>query len=280
MANLRIISTNDADSATLTGTGWTTELPVTNLQVEGRARVARTVNTTGDKIVNGTWPDARIVSAAVLYGCNFTSEATMRWEGWDGANQTGTKVYDSGTLPALDALGWGDFDWGLEPWGGTVFTGWQSAFAVHWFPAAIGAVSFRITLTDPANPDGYLQVKRLLVGAYFEPEINPDFGLQLNWVENSVQTRTLASSLRTDPRAKFREMTGSLAGLSDDERATFMDIARTVGLTAELFVSGFPELGGLTERDYALLGKFAGQLPTMQNTNVTRHAAQFKIAEV
>jgi len=278
--NFRIISTNDADAATLSSGDFLAGLPVSNLQLEGRSRVARTTNATGSKVINGTWTEAKLVSALVLYGCNFTSEATLRIECWDAANQTGTKVYDSGTMPALEALGWGDFDWGLEPWGDTVFTGWQTAYAVHWFTATIGALSFRITLADPNNDDGYLQVKRLLLGAYFEPAVNPDYGMQLNWVSNEVQTRTLAGSIRTDAQVKFRELTGSLAGLDDQERARFFDICRVVGLASECFVSVYPELGGVEERDHAMLCKFTGQLPTMQTTNPGRHAAQFKLAEV
>lgn len=279
MANFRVISTNDADAATLTSGDFLAALPVTNLQIEGRARVARTANATGNKVVNGNWPTPKVVSALVLYGCNFTSQATLRLELFDGANQTGATVYDSGAVPALEALGWGEFGWGLVPWGATVFNGWASTFSVLWLPAFYAARSFRITVADAANPAGYLQLKRLLIGSYFEPAVNPDYGMQLHWQSNDQQVRTMASSVRTDIRARYRVLNGTLAGLDPAERAIFMEIARTVGLAAELFVSVYPSAGGATLRDYSMLCKFT-QMPTMTDSNVQRHAASFALSEV
>lgn len=279
MANFRVISTNDADAATLTSGDFLASLPVTNLQIEGRARVARTTNVTGNKVVNGNWSAPKVVSALVLYGCNFTSQATLRLELFDGPNQTGTTVFDSGAIPALEALGWGEFGWGLVPWGATVFTGWSSTFSVMWLPQFFAVRSFRITVADAANPVGYIQMKRLLIGSYFEPVVNPDYGLQLNWQSDDQQVRTMASSVRTDIRARYRILNGTLAGLEPGERAIFMEIARTVGLAAELFVSVYPSASGATRRDYSMLCKFT-QMPAMTDANVQRHAASFALSEV
>lgn len=278
-ANFRVISTNDADAATLTSADFVASLPVTNLQIEGRARVARTTNATGSKTIKGNWPAAKVVGALVLYGCNFTSQATTRLECYSGANQTGTVVYDSGTVTALEALGWGDFGWGLAPWGATVFTGWSSTFAVLWLPQAVSALSFRVTVTDAANPAGYLQIKRLLIGSYFEPVVNPDFGLQLGWATNDQQVRTMASSIRTDIRARYRNLSGNLGGLEPGERAIFMEIARAVGLASELFVSVYPDATGAQKRDYSMLCKFS-QLSPLSDSNVQRHSSPFAFTEV
>lgn len=279
-ANFRIISTNDADAATLTGADFLAALPVTNLQLQGRSRVARTTDVVGDKVIEGDWDAPRVVGAGVLHGCNFTISATIRWECWDGAGQTGTKVYDSGIIPALDALGWGDFDWGIPAWGDTVFSNGQPAYSVHWFSEIVGALSFRVTINDEENDAGYIQAKRLLIGPYFEPDVNPDFGLQMHWAEDSTQKRTIAQTVRTDVQGKYRTLTGSLAGLDAEERGRFMDVCYAVGLARDCFVSVYPETGGVDERDHSMLCKFKGQLPTMSNTNVGRNSAQFSFWEV
>ncbi len=279
MPNLRIISTNDSDTATLSSSDFVGTLPVTNLQVEGRARVARTTNATGNKTINGSWSSAKIVSAVVLYGCNFTSLATIRVQAWDGANQTGTQVYDSGVIPALDSLGWGEFIWGVDAWGASVFSNWSSAYSVLWLPQSVGAQSFSITVADAANPAGYIQIKRLLIGAYFEPLINADYGMQLCWQDNSIQTRTMAGSIRTDIKEKFRMLNGNLSGLSSGERATFFDMSRAVGLSSEIFVSAFPQSGGANERDHSMLCKF-DKLPAITQTQYTRYSGAFSFVEV
>ena len=279
MPNLRIVSSNDADAATLSSGDFIASLPVGNLQIEGRARVARTLNVTGDKVINGDWPTARIVSCSLLYRNNFTSAATMRVQVWDGAGQAGNLVYDSGVISALDAIGWGEFGWGMVPWGATVFYDWPEAFSVHWFSQVVSGRSFRITVNDSANPAGYLQIKRLLIGAYFEPSVNVDYGMQLTWVDTSVQTRTQGKSINTDKRAQFRALSGNLGGLSVGERAAFFDMTRKVGLSSELFVSVFPAAGGAMERDHSLLCKF-DKIPPVNAVSYNRYSGSFSFVEV
>lgn len=279
MTNLRIVGTNDADSAVLSSGDFLGGLPVGNLQIEGRARVARTANSTGYKNINGNWAAAKIVSAVVLYGCNFSSAASIRVRLWDGENQAGSIVYDSNEISALYSLGWGQFRWGIDGWGSTVFKGWASAFCVHWLPHAVAARSFQITFRDESNPAAYLQIKRLLIGAYFEPLVNVEYGIELGWSEDSTQTRTLGSTLPTDRRGQWRVMSGNLGGLNSGERAVFFEMTRELGLSREFFISVFPEQGGATERDYSMLGKF-DQLPRIGLPSYNCFSGAFSMVEV
>lgn len=254
--NMRIISSNLADGAALTSADFVGTLPVSNLQVEGRARVARTANAAGLKVINGDFETARAVSGCVLYGHNLTSSATWRLQCWAGPAQTGAVVYDSSTVRALRRIGWGNFRFGLVPWGATVYSGWPRAHSVLWLPEAVGARSFRLSLADPANAAGYIQAKRLLLGSYFSPGLNPEYGLDLNWRSLTTQQRTQAASLRSDGGPKFRALSGELGHLDASERARWMEISREVGLEREVFVSVFPDAGSSLERDYSMLGKF------------------------
>lgn len=276
--SVRIVSANTADSATLSSTDFVATLPVGNLQLEGRGRVARTVNVTGDKVILGNFAGASVVSCAVLYNHNLTSQATFRLQLYAAANQTGSIVYDTGAVVALPALGWGEFGWGLTPWGGTVFSGWGSAFSDFWF-TAVGALSFKITLNDAANPAGYIQVKRLLIGPYFEPAVNVEYGLQLSWQDNSTQIRTQGGSLRTDNRVLFRTLQARLSRMTTAERAVFTELVRTIGLRKETFVSVWPDAGGSLERDYALLGKFT-KMPQITNPNPANYVGDIQFEEV
>lgn len=276
--NMRLIAVNAGDSSTLSSSDFVAGLPVTNLQLEGRGRVARTTNATGSKTINGDFDGAAAVSACVLNGNNLTSDATWRLQIWDGAGQTGTQVYDSGTVAALEAVGWGEFAWGLSPWGSTAFFGWSTAFSVLWFPAVSG-LSFRVTITDAANPAGYLEAKRLILGTAFEPAYNLAYGVQLDWQEDSVQARTEGGSIRTDPRARYRRLAGNLRYMDATDRALLMEAFRLAGLRSEIFVSVFPEVGGAKERDYSLLGKFS-RMPSGVHDRVDNWNATFEILEV
>jgi hypothetical protein len=256
MPNLRVLSTNVVDAATLSSSDFTATLPVTNLQVEGRARVARTANATGTKTINGNFAGSTLCSALVLYGHNLSGTATWRLRLYNGANQTGSVVYDSTTLTPQTVVGWGAFQWGAEPWGSYIFRDWEQPFYSLFF-AEVYAVSFRLEITDTGNPSGYLQASRLIMGRYLTPYFNAAYGLALTWDTNSVQRRTLGGSVRTDRRATFRRLAFDLETLDAGERALWLDLARSASLHREMFVSIYPGVGGELERDHSLLCKFS-----------------------
>lgn len=276
--SVRIVTSNVSDAATITSSDFLGTLPVTNLQLEGRGRVARTANATGTKTINGALSAASLVACCVLYGHNLSTVATWRFRLWDGANQTGTLVYDSGSVVALPAVGWGEFQWGALPWGASVFYGWPNAYSVLWF-TAVGALSFRLEITDTANASGYIQAKRLLVGPYFEPQVNFAYGLRLHWQDQSQQRRTQGGSLRTDSLVKYRVLAGDLSYLTNSERPVATEMLRQIALRSETFVSVFPGLGGALERDYSLLGKFT-VMPAFTNNNPGSHSAAISFEEV
>lgn len=277
-ASIRIVAINDADDAVMTSSDFVATLPETNLQVEGRALVARTADATGNKVVLGEWPSVRIIGACVLYNHNLSALATWRLECWDGPGQTGSVVYDSTAVAALAPLGWGEFRWGVVPWGATVFSGWGSAYSVLWF-VPVPVRSWRLTLLDASNADGYLQAKRLLMGLPFSPAVSAEFGLEMGWQDTSTQRRTQARSIRTDVGVMYRALSGSLERLDAVERASFMEACRVVGLRKEIFVSVFPEAGGAQERDYSLLGKFV-RMPEGRHTDWGNWSNTFNIEEV
>lgn len=278
MPNLRLLSTNVVDAATLSSSDFAATLPATNLQVEGRARVARTSNATGTKTIYGNFAGTTLCSALVLYGHNLSGTATWRLRLYNGANQTGTVVYDSTTLTPQTVVGWGAFQWGAEPWGSYIFRDWEQPFYSLFF-SEVYAVSFRLDITDTGNPAGYLQASRLIMGRYLTPYFNAAYGLALSWDTNSVQRRTLGGSVRTDRRATFRRLSFDLETLDAGERALWLDLARSVSLHREMFVSIYPGVGGELERDHSLLCKFA-QVPASNLPVPERWSMKLELIEV
>lgn len=273
--NLRIIADNWSDLATLSASP-ALALPASNLQTQARGQIMRTTGLATQQIL-GDFDQARICSAIALVRHNLTSAATWRLELFAGAGQTGGTVYDSGTLTALPGYGWGEFRWGVDAWGGSIFLGWGQAFSNLWF-APVPALSFRLTISDPANPVGYLQASRLVLGAYFEPLRNLSYGVDVSWQENSRQTRTDGGSLRTDGRVAYRRWQLSLDFLRPDERAVVLDVFRRIGLRADLFISCYPEQGGAQERDHAGLVKLT-RMPGMRRSSLEMYASALTLEE-
>jgi len=262
---IRFLLKNLVDLATLSSSDFAASLPVTNLQTEGRGKVARTSNATGTKTINGNLAASSSINCVVLSRHNLTSAATWRLQLYSAANQV-TQVYDSGAVTPSPAA--------------SVFSEWDagSQFSVLYFSTVASVLSFRVELANATNPAGYLEAKRLMLGSYFEPSINVEYPLSLDWRDDSVQRRTMGSSIRTDGRAKYRCLAGSMGRLTEAERATFADACRYAGTSREVWVSAWPGATGAQERDYSLVGKFRS-LPRCANHEYNNHRAAFEIEE-
>lgn len=251
MSNIRIVAVNEGDDATLTSDSEA--LSVSNLQILGRTKVWRTISGTTSAFINGSWDSGSVVNSLVLYRNNFTSTATFRVRFWDGADQTGNIVYDSGTIDAFNKKGWGDFVWGVDSWGSTLFTGWESRFTQLFFDS-VTAKSFQIDIDDSEND--YLEVERLIIGYYFEPTVGMAYGASLQWQESTEFTRTAGGTLRSDGSKPFRVLSFELNHLSEPERTRMQEIQRQVGKRKDVFVSAREDASGALERDWAMLAKF------------------------
>jgi len=248
-ANVRIITPNESDDAVLsTAPALVATLPVTNLQDQTR-KVARTTSLATQHIY-GNFNAVKQISSFALVRHNLTAAATLRLKIYDAINQTGTLVYDSGSLALGNPKAWGDLVWGVDSWGADSFSGWPSAFVVLYF-GAVTSWSFDLQLDDPANINGYMEAARLFLGPYLEPVKNFDYGIDMSWQENSVQERTDGGTLRTDARLPYRRWTFTLPMLTQGERAQFSNIFRKAGLRNDMFLSCYPGQGGQKEIDHA-----------------------------
>jgi hypothetical protein len=256
--NVRFIIDNYADDATLSASaGVVAAMPVTNLQDPSRGRFMRTTSI-ASQTINGNFTLAALVSSVVLYSHTLTSSATWQIKFYDGLNQTGTLLFDSGAQPAYSGKSFGELIYGVDVWGASVFTGWGKAFSQLWMNSGVVALSFQIIIQDPSNTVGYWDAGRLIIGNYLEPLENIDYGaIEFGWQEDSKQTRTGGGTLRTDVAAagSFRQLSFSLDYLNEGERAKFAEFQRKGGLRKDFFVSVFATQGGALERDHAMLGK-------------------------
>lgn len=164
--------------------------------------------------------------------------------------------YDSWWTLANPPKSLGELDWGIDPLGASIFTGWGKVFSQMWFDAKRGR-SFTLTVRDPGNPDGYWDASRLVMGPAVSPVYNIMYGIDLKWADNSTQSRTGGGSLRTDLAAEgsYRTVTFNMDRLESGDRAKFTDIQRKIGLRKDFFVSLCPGVGGAEERDYAMMAK-------------------------
>jgi hypothetical protein len=275
--NLRVIVENEADDATLTASpALVSTLPVTNLQEPSRALVARTTSLATQDI-NGALSSARIISACAMTRHNLTSVGTWRLRLYSDAAWA-TLVYDSGNVVAAPGKALGDIEWGVDALGASMFDGWEHTFSTMWF-APVAAQSFKITLSDAANPDGYIQASRLYVGRYLEPMINFEWEYSLTWAEATTLERTAGGTLRSDGQEPYRRIAIQLNDLTDSDRPKFADWARKRGLRGDVFVSLFPQNGTQLERDHSMAAKLVAS-PEIKGRAVDLHGGEFILEEL
>jgi hypothetical protein len=253
VANFRIITPHVFDAATLSSSPAASAFyPLSNLQTSVRSKRWRSTSVATHTIL-GNLLTASSLNGFALSRHNLSNAGTLRLRLYAGANQTSTLLYDSGTvtLGTSTVKGWGEFRYGTDPWGGgDLFEDWDYSQATIWFSTVASVLSFSLVITDSANAEGFLAASRIFLGEYFDPFENMEYGLRLSWQEASIQFRG-GATLRTDGAATFRRWALSLPILSETERAELFDIAETLALNGDLFISCYPEAEGALERDYS-----------------------------
>lgn len=140
-------------------------------------------------------------------------------------------------------------------------------------------LSFELQLADPANPDGYMEFSRLVLGGYFSPSVNFSRPFGLKPEDESTQERTDGGSLRTDERESFRMFRFSLDWLNEAERAAFFEVLRQHGKKKAMFLSMYPDETGTLKRDYSALVKVTGGVPELAGNHPMNYQSQLVLAE-
>jgi hypothetical protein len=279
MSRVRIIAPNRLDEAALTASpALVAGLPVENLQDDSRARVARSVGLPSPQYIRGDWPAFRQINSFALWRHNLSGAATLRLKLYAGLGQTGDLLYDSGAIELGSIIPWGELVWGVDTWGAELFEDWPVASHVMWFDP-VRPLSFELELDDPANPDGYIQASRIVMGSYFMPDVNFSRPFKFRWEDESTQERTDGGSLRTDEQESYRAFTFSLDWLNEAERAAFVEILRQMGKKKTMFLSMFPEDVGTKRRDFEALVKVVGAMPDSEGNLPLNYRSQLQLAE-
>ncbi|UAA39411.1 hypothetical protein KIH87_03370 [Paraneptunicella aestuarii] len=279
MANSRLIFNNVWDAATLTQSAGTfeTHLPISNTQKYNNSRVFRTSDTQDVEILFD-WDEPVFIEALALWRHNLTSSAQIQLQFYNGVNQTGDVIYDSGILLGDVPKNLGDLVWGKDPLGVSTYTGWETATRSFWFDDTHVVSSARLTISNPDNPDGYLEIGRIYAGEAFSPTFNVDLGHIFKWETDVKSNPTAGGTVHTLDAATYRKLSFNLSHLSPSDRTSFADLTRILSIHKDFFISLRPNVGGAIERDYSFAAKFE-EIPSLK-AEASRYETQCKIREV
>ena len=253
MPNLRIVSDNAADRGTTTVSASVGNFVAANLKNDIKSAVWRVTGTTGT--ISTSWTTAETVSCVVLPFCNLTPTATIRVRGYSDTAGT-VQVIDSTALLACPAAA-------IALRGFTALAA-QSAYAygggayarVYITPTSVKKIV--IDLVDTANTAGYIEVSRLVAGAYWSPTYNADWGAGATAVDTGKNVRTDGGDLISDRGTRNTKLTLNLSSMPAADRTSLLKILVANGISNPLFISVFPANADLElERDSQVYGKLS-----------------------
>lgn len=196
---------NKADAAAVTASSELVTLPASNIKHIWKSRVWRA---TGDasEWIRFDMGAATAVRAFALVGHNFTSAAAVHVQ----ANAT-----DVWTAPSLD-----------------VTVAWHEKVFVHLWNADQSYRYWRVTISDAANPDGYVEAGRIYLGPTASPERN-----YRSWGREDFDNTAITPSY--DGAESFESKTAYTTLSFEFERvlpAPFDALAGAVGMKTYFFV--------------------------------------------
>jgi hypothetical protein len=251
---MRIVYDNVTNATSqLTASTTSGTLVAANLLTELKGQVHRSTGTS--VTYTARWTLNQRVGCVALPCTNLTATATMRVRLFSDTDAT-VLVSDSGTAVAVPGF---NLDPKLWP---TARNANSFAFgggvkAVCWFtsqPTNIRAVV--IDLVDTANPAGYIDSSRLVIGDYWSPTYNIQNGVQLEVVDNSETSRRDSGDLVTDRSFVYDNLSFDFSLLTDLDKNNLLRIVRNVGTHDNIFVSLFPsDPSATTEHDSSIYGK-------------------------
>lgn len=269
MSKLRILSNNAADRATVTVASTAAGMGADKLLTDTKGEICRVL--AGTAQIVATWTVAETVAAVVIPACNLGPSSTIRMRAYSDVAGT-LLLADSGVRYAAagSILGYWDF---TQPLNVNAFADGAPLVACY-LPTHEAAKRVVIDLYDPDL--AFIDMSRLVIGGYFEPEYNADFGAMVGTQDNSKNTRAASGDLKTEWGPKNRLLTFDLNWVVDSERGRTRQII-SGGIGKWLFISLFPEdPDPVKEQDYSIYGK-PTQAGKLTYTSLSVHSTRFEI---
>ena len=306
--NLRIIYNNILDLSTTTitasSTASGTATPVSNLKLDSKSQVWRsastgTLNPSGSGLyttrANIVLSFAQtIIGGIALPFCNLSSAAKIRVRGYTGtaptpgsstnsptAVTTGTLVHDSTQIFACPYQTFGLWNWGAIPLGVNSYSYGGGTYGRAWMPSQLACTSLLIEIEDTQCANPYIEVSRIVAGAYWSPKYNTSFGLSTGSQDLSQHERSESGDLITNRGIRYRNMRFDLNWLPPADRLEFTRILRGNGLPRPMFISLFPDNSEDYEKEQAhqIYGKLS-QLSDITHPIFEMYSTSIDIEEI
>ena len=294
--NLRIIYENWVDllpqggiEASSTASGSTTN----NLKLDTKSKVWKSGASTASLKMN---LGGKKIGGVVLAFTNILSNtATIRVVAYPSepsfnGNQlplppTQTITFNTGLVACCP---WNNLNlaaWGTNPVGSSNYSYGGGTYARVWIPEEYQDDTVQwlgIQVTDPGGSN--IEVSRLIVGPYWSPRFNTEYGVSAGIEDMSEHSRTESGDLITRRGPRYKTLNFGLQYLHQADRKEMTRIFLGNGISKPLFVSIFPDSTG-TDIDFQreglhqIYGKMK-QIPGISYDYYELYATSMELEEV
>lgn len=257
MANLRIVTNNEAVGATITPSSTASSNTIASNLIDQqktsvwRSNTSSTTSVTANLLI--VPPGPTTINFLGLFFTNLTSLATVRVRGWIGAAPTlggtvdsptitttnSTLVFNTTYLSVIPVQTLGKFAWGISPLGENAYSG-RTSHARLYISNTVQCSSYTVEIKD-INNSKQVEIGNLVIGKYWSPTYNTSYGLSSEYVDTSELIRSENGNLLTIIKPVFHKLEFNLKWLMDSDRAELLRIFRSIGKRTPLFISLFPE---------------------------------------
>ena len=270
MSTLRILTDNAADRATISVAGTAAGMGADKLKTDIKGEVCRVLSGTASVVL--TWPTLETIGAVVIPASNLGPSSTIRVRAYSDVAGT-TLLSDTGEKWAAPGPIFENEDF-TQPLNVNLFAEGTAPITACYLPQHEAVRRIVIDLSDPAAT--FIDLSRLIVGGYHQPECAPSYGAQVGTSDMTKNTRAASGDIKSDwgPRASTMQFDLSWIGEQDRERIRQL-IARGIGKF--MFISLLAEdVDPVLERDYSIYGKLS-QPGNMAYAFYRMHSSQFQI---
>lgn len=278
MANLRIIHRNifdDRSAIAMVSGSQALGFSLSNMGKDTKNKTFRTTNLTNPAF-QVSWASGQTISGVALAFTNLISGSTFQITLYD-ATSGGTLLLDTGPVNVDYSY---DAPIGFSSIGSASFAYGGGSNVAAFFAETSGVRRMEIAFTSAGNPDGYIEVSRVIAGTYWEPERGAAYGASVVFVDSTTGQRTSAGGLITDRGTIHREMSFSLNAMSATDRASLNNLFRSIGKSQPFFISLTP---GNSNTEGEQFGQIYGKLADGISTDFAfyrYYSSQLKIIEL
>lgn len=237
---------NQADNGSFSNGSWIPSLSLANLQQRQLGVVARTTGLSpAATMFDFNAGLGKLIRCVAIVNHNFNLDSQIRIRGsqdnsfatWDvdtGYKDVWPVVYPFGSVP-YEAANWWDRRYSPND-----IAGYTPTYIID-LGASYRSQYWRVEVSDPNNPAGYVQLGRSFFGQAWQLAINILAGAGLGWETTTKSQKALSGAQFFAKRTPYRVLRFNTLHSDDDGLSQKFEIDRLMGLDGEVVISMNPQ---------------------------------------